>query len=117
MKKLTRTLMVTLTALCLSVCFLFAGCSKHVGTYIGTTLLTQKSIELKISLNNEFELSVGDNSTKGTWEVSEEDENVLILKLENGEATATVEEDALTIVYLGTNTTMLSANGTKLIKK
>ena len=117
MRKFTKTLMVTLTALCLSVCFLFAGCSKHVGTYVGTTFLTQKTVELKISLNNEFELTVGDSSTKGTWEASEEDENVLTLKLESSEATATVEEDVLTIDYFGTNTTMLSAVGTKLIKK
>ena len=117
MKKFARTLMVTLTALCLSVCFLFAGCSKHAGTYTGVTLLSQTSIELKLKANDEFELSVGDNTTKGTWEVSEDDENVIVLKLDGSQATAAVEDDALTIAYIGLNSIMASVNGAKLTKK
>jgi hypothetical protein len=119
MKKFAKSLMLTLTALCLSVCFLFAGCSKQAGTYVGVTLLSQKSVELKLSGNDEFELTVGDSSTKGTWAVDEENENVVILTFDGipSTATATIEEKVLVIAYVGTNSTMTSAVGAKLTKK
>ena len=119
MRKFTKTLMITLTALCLSVCFLFAGCSKQAGTYVGVTLLSQKSVELKLKTNEEFELSVGDSTTKGTWSVDEENENIVILTFEGlpSTATATIEEKILVIAYVGTNSTMTSAVGAKLTKK
>ena len=90
---------------------------KYAGTYQGVTLLTQNQIELKLKVNEEFELTVNDSSTSGTWAIDEENENTLKLIFENGEATVTVGEDYYTISYLGLNSTMLSAVGAKLYKK
>ena len=119
MRKFARTLMVTLTALCLSVCFLFAGCSKQVGTYVGTTLVSKTSIELKLSLNDEFEMTIGDTTKKGEWKVSEEDENVIIFVIggnDAGKATYNEENKTLTINGL-IDLALVGANGATLTKK
>jgi len=60
MKRFTKTLMVALMAVCLSVCFLFAGCSKHAGTYVGVSAIGNTSIELKLKAGDEFEMTIGD---------------------------------------------------------
>lgn len=117
MKKLSRSLMLTLMTVCLAVCCLFAGCSKHAGTYTGVTVLTQKQIELKLKGGDEFELTVDSSSTKGTWSVDEEDENSIKLVFDSGEGVATVEGDYLVIAYVGLNSTAVSASGAKLYKK
>ena len=122
MKKFARTLMVTLTALCLSVCFLFAGCSKHAGTYIGTTVsLTGNgsAIELKLKNNDEFEMKVGDTTKTGEWKVSEDDENVIILVIggnDAGKATYNEENKTLTIDGLA-DLALIQANKATLVKK
>ena len=119
MKKFARTLMVTLTALCLSVCFLFAGCSKHAGTYVGTTLATKTSIELKLKGNDEFEMKVGDTTKTGEWKVSEDDENVIILVIggnDAGKATYNEENKTLTIDGLA-DLALIQANKATLVKK
>lgn len=119
MRKFARTLMVTLTALCLSVCFLFAGCSKHAGTYIGTTLVSKTSIELKLSGNDEFEMTIGDTTKKGEWKVSEEDENVIILVIGGNDAgKATYDEENKTLTINGlVDLALAGANGATLSKK
>lgn len=122
MRKFARTLMVTLTALCLSVCFLFAGCSKQAGTYIGTTLsLTGdgKAVELKLKANDEFEMSVGSGSKTGTWKVSEDDENVIIFVVDGnevGKATYNEENKTIKIGVIG-DVTLTGATGATLSKK
>lgn len=95
MKRFTKTLMVALMAVCLSVCFLFAGCSKHAGTYVGVSALGNTSIELKLKAGDEFEMTIGDTTKTGTWAVSEEDENVVVLTISGVEYKATVTEDII----------------------
>ena len=121
MKKFARTLMVTLTALCLSVCFLFAGCSKHAGTYTGTTsaLTGGKSVVLKLKNNEEFEMKVGDTTKEGTWKLDEEDETKIIFMLNGNElGIATFDEENKTVT-IGTiiDSTLAAASLTVLTKK
>ena len=80
MKKLTKTLMLTLTTLCMAVCFLFSGCAlKYAGTY--KYAQGDNTYELKLSINNEYELKdVEGQIGYGTWEIKEGAEDVLILK-------------------------------------
>ena len=99
MKKFARSLMVTLTALCLSVCFLFAGCSKQAGTYVGTSsaLSGGKSIELKLKGGDKFEMTIEDTTKSGTWSVSEEDETIVVLVIGETEYKASFNEEKKTL--------------------
>lgn len=119
MKKFARSLMVTLTALCLSVCFLFAGCSKQAGTYVGVTLVSQKSIELKLKANDELEMTVGSTTKNGTWKVDEEDETKITFIFDGNESGwATYNEENKTLKIDGlVDLALVSANGATLTKK
>ncbi len=99
MRKFAKTFMVTLTALCLSVCFLFAGCSKQAGTYVGTSsaLTGGKSIELKLKVGDKFEMTIDNTTKSGTWSVSEEDEKIVILVIDEAEYKATFNEEKKTL--------------------
>lgn len=121
MKKFAKSLMITLTALCLSVCFLFAGCSKQAGTYVGTTsaLTGGKSVELKLKNNDEFQMTVGSTTKNGTWKVDEEDETKIIFVLDGKElGVATFNEENKTVT-IGTiiDGTLAAASLTVLTKK
>ena len=80
MKKFTKTIMLTLTTLCMAVCLLFSGCAlKYAGTY--TYAKGEATYELKLSANKEYELLNGKEQLGyGTWEIKEGEENILIFK-------------------------------------
>ncbi len=91
--------MLTLTTLCMAVCFLFSGCAlKYAGKYEfvkdGTTY------ELKLSVNNEFtfakENEKGSSTKNGTWAIKEDVEDVLVLTV--GDNSFEVECDGEKIV-------------------
>jgi hypothetical protein len=80
MKKITKTIMLTLTSLCMAVCFLFSGCAmKYAGTY--KYAQGDNTYELKLSMNKEYEIMNGKEQVSyGTWEMKEDAEDILILK-------------------------------------
>ncbi len=80
MKKFTKTIMLTLTTLCMAICLLFSGCAlKYAGTY--TYASGNDTYELKLSASNEYELMKGKEQVcYGTWELKEDAENILIFK-------------------------------------
>jgi hypothetical protein len=115
MKKFSKILMTVMMAICLC---LFAGCSKHMGTYIGTTsaLLGNDSIELELKMGDKFEMTVGSTTKEGTWSVSEEDENVIILNVDGTEYKATVTEDVIQLPLI-VDGAIGGASLAKLVKK
>ena len=115
MKKFSKILMTVMMAICLC---LFAGCSKHMGTYIGTTsaLLGNDSIELELKMGDEFEMTIGSTTKTGTWSVSEEDENVIILDVDGETYEAKITEDTLQLPLIFDGA-LFSASGAKLVKK
>ena len=124
MKRFTKSLMLTLSAICLSICFLFAGCAlQYMGTYQGATLLGGKIVELKLKANDKFELSVGDTIKEGTWEVVEEEteegeKSVTInMTFDGGTASGVVNENEITIGIISTDLILFMANGATLTKK
>lgn len=122
MKRFTKTLTLTLTALCLSVCFLFAGCAKYTGTYQGATLVGGKIIELKLKAGDKFELSIGDTTKEGTWEAIEETEDgeksvVIKMTFDNGTASGALEDDKILLGIVSTDLALFAANGATLTKK
>ena len=117
MKKFAKSLMLTLTALCLSVCFLFAGCSKYQGEYVFSKMTysvmgieTTKTAEdvdedymiLKLSLGNKLEIVQKDgNTTKtttGSWE--EVEKGKLKIVIDENEQTVEADGETLTITLL-----------------
>lgn len=80
MKRFTKTIVLTLTTLCMALCFLLSGCAmKYAGTY--TYAQGNSTYELKLSANKEYELMNGKEQVGyGTWEIAEDAEDVLILK-------------------------------------
>ena len=105
MKKFTKTIMLTLTSLCMAICLLFSGCAlKYTGAY--KYIDGDTTYEIKLSLNDEFEFTKSDasgSSTKnGTWTIkesvadAEEVKDVLVLTI--GENTFEVECDGEKLV-------------------
>ena len=105
MKKLTKTLMLTLTTICMAVCFLFSGCAlKYAGTY--KYIDGDTTYEIKLSFNDEFEFvksnEKGSTTKNGTWTVkesfadAEEVKDVLVLTI--GENSFEVECNGETLV-------------------
>lgn len=116
MKKFAKSLMLTLTALCLSVCFLFAGCSKYQGTYVFSKMTYSllgaeitKTVEdysedymvLKLSSGDKLEIIQKDgNSTKtttGTWEKIEDGKLKIVIN--DNEQTVDADGETITITY------------------
>ena len=116
MKKFSKILMTVMMAICLGVCCLFAGCSKHMGTYIGTSALSNTSIELELKMGDKFEMTVGSTTKEGTWSVSEEEENVIILNVDGTEYKATVTEDVIQLPLI-VDGAIGGASLAKLVKK
>ena len=116
MKKFSKILMTVMMAVCLGVCCLFAGCSKHMGTYVGATALTNNSIELELKFGDKFEMKVGTTTKEGTWAVSEEDENVIILNIDGVEYEAKITEDTLQLPLI-VDGAIGGASLAKLVKK
>ena len=117
MRKFTKTLMITLTALCLSVCFLFAGCSKYQGEYVFSKMtysvmgveitktaeeLDEDYMILKLSSGNQLEIIQKDGSTTktttGSWE--EVEDGKLKIIIDENEQTVEADGEALTITLL-----------------
>ena len=113
MKKFSKILMTVMMAICLC---LFAGCSKHMGTYVGTTALSDTSIELQLKMGDKFEMTVGSTTKEGTWSVSEEDENVIILNVDGVEYEAKITDSALQLPLI-LDGAISGASLAKLVKK
>lgn len=113
MKKFSKILMTVIMAICLC---LFAGCSKHMGTYVGATALTNNSIELQLKLGDKFELTVGTTTKEGTWSVSEEEENVIILNVDGVEHKAKITDGVLQLPLI-IDGAIGEASLAKLVKK
>ena len=80
MKKFKKTFLLTLTTICMAICFVFSGCAaKYAGTY--KYAQGNSTYELKLSTNKEYQIMNGKEQVSyGTWEVKEDAENILILK-------------------------------------
>ncbi len=99
MKRFTKTIMLTLTSLCMAMCLLFSGCAlKYAGSY--KYIDGDTTYELKLSVNEEFtfekETEDGATTKKGTWAVKEDVENVLVLTV--GDDSIEVECDGEKLV-------------------
>ena len=105
MKKFTKTIMLTLTTLCMAVCLLFSGCAlKYMGAY--KYIDGDTTYEIKLSFNDEFEFvksnEKGSTTKNGTWTVkesfadAEEVKDVLVLTI--GENSFEVECNGETLV-------------------
>ena len=97
--------MLTLTTICMAVCFLFSGCAlKYAGTY--KYIDGDTTYEIKLSFNDEFEFvksnEKGSTTKNGTWTVkesfadAEEVKDVLVLTI--GENSFEVECNGETLV-------------------
>ena len=89
-----------------------------MGTYIGTTsaLLGNDSIELELKMGDKFEMTVGSTTKEGTWSVSEEDENVIILDVDGEPYEAKITEDTLQLPLI-LDGAIGGASLAKLVKK
>ena len=99
MKKFKKTFLLTLTTICMAICFVFSGCAaKYAGTY--KYVDGDTTYKLKISTNKEFtfEKDGANESTKknGTWAIKEEAEDVLVLTI--GSSSLEVECDGEKLV-------------------
>ena len=99
MKKFKKTFLLTLTTICMAICFVFSGCAaKYAGTY--KYVDGDTTYKLKISTNKEFtfEKAGANESTKknGTWAIKEEAEDVLVLTI--GSSSLEVECDGEKLV-------------------
>ena len=135
MKRFTKTIVLTLTSLCMALCFLFSGCAmKYAGTYkfesltyttggfekkqaVGDDGYTEDYMVLKLSLNNEFTMTEETNGQKtikeGSWEEVEDGTIKLVYTKDNSEQTVTIADGKAVISYT-INVPLLGETGAKI---